>query len=167
MVNQKKVVCLNNKKIYVSQIAAARDNNIKCPGQIGMAADGIRQFSGKDKNGIPLLWVRYEEFVNMNNEEIEERLSKTVKRTSEHSVICLNTMRVFNSVFDASNYCGGYTSGIIRCAQSWFGKQTGHIRKHCGRDPQTGELLSWIYKDDFDKLSDEKKMVIIDSYKKR
>ena len=76
-------------------------------------------------------------------------------------------MQIFNGIASASRYCDSNASGIIRCAQSWTGKQTGHIRRHSGKDPDTGEMLSWIYKDDYDALSNNEKQKIFETLKIR
>lgn len=164
-VRAKKVVCLNTRKVYVSETEAARDNNINSANEVGAVADNVRQFAGHDKDGNPLIWVRYEDYINMTEEDIQNKLNRIIRRTNEQQMICLNTMEIFNGIAEASRYCGSTTSGIIRCAQSWVGKQTGHVRRHSGNHPETGELLSWIYKDDYDMLPDEEKQNIINIVK--
>lgn len=163
----KRVVCLNTKKIYDCQRDVIKDHDIKSSCEVGAAADGIRQFAGHDQNGNPLIWVRYEEFINMTNADIETRLNAIVKQTNERQMLCLNTMQIFNGIASASRYCGSSVSGITRCAQSWVGKQTGHIRRHSGKDPNSGEMLSWIYKDDYDTLSNNDKQKIFEILKIR
>ena len=165
--HSKKVVCLNTRKIYLSQTDAANEYNIGSACEIGAVADGVHQFAGYDKNNTPLIWVRYEDYITMNDEQINNRLNMTIKRTNEKDIICLNTMQIFNGVASASRYCGSSTSGIIRCAQSWIGNQTGHVRRHSGKHPDTGEQLSWIYKNDYDRLSDNERNEIFNILKIR
>lgn len=163
----KKVVCLNTGTVYDSYRIAAKENCIKASSEIGLTVMGQRQFAGHDKNGIPLIWVDYEYYQNMTKNEIEERLNRKIKTTNSERVICLNTGQVFSKIKEASEYGGSAISGIIRCAQSWIGKQSGHRRFFSGKNPDTGEKLSWIYEDDYKKLTTEERLNIFDILKNK
>ena len=151
------VVCLNTGKIYETQKSAANENNIKNSCGIGAACDNKMQFCGHDNDGVPLIWVRYNEYLKMTEEEKKNKLNATILNTNSHQVICLNTHEVFNTVKDACDYCGASNSGIIRCCQTHIGTQTGHPRYHSGRHPVTKEWLSWMFLSDFNALSEEEK----------
>lgn len=70
-----------------------------------------------------------------------------VKEASMRKVICLNNLKVFQSVNEASRYISR-TSGAIHI----------HLRggtKSAGKHPETGEKLRWMYYKDYIKFTTE------------
>ena len=157
-----KVICLNTGQIYQSMRIAAKANMISTSSEIGLAIKGIRQFAGRDKEGNPLMWMVYSEYAKTSKFDIETKLSGAIKKTTDVAVVCLNNQMVFNSLTQASIYSGADAGGISKVARSWFGRHSDHIRRFRGKDPNTGELLSWMYKNDYDLLSDKKRMEIME-----
>ena len=72
----KKVVCMNTMKVYVSALAASKTNNIN-HSKLCMCCRGERKSGGKDKNGTPLRWEYYEDYLkeyNLTDEEVRKSL---------------------------------------------------------------------------------------------
>ena len=69
--------------------------------------------------------------------------SESRKHASQHTVVCLNNHKIFNSIADAENYY--HIKNISYCC-------TGTI-KTAGKDPITGESLIWRYYEDYIQLS--------------
>ena len=65
------------------------------------------------------------------------------------SIICLNNLLVFETVKDASQWCGCKTHTI----SDYLGSRK-NIRKSAGKHPNTGEPLRWMYYNEYLKLKD-------------
>lgn len=77
------------------------------------------------------------------SDETKKNKSKAVmgsKNPRAKKVKCLNNNKIFLCAKDAADWCGIDKSGLCKCAR---GKQN-----FAGRDPNTKELLKWIYVDD-------------------
>lgn len=112
----------------------------------------------KNNNSNNLRWVTHKE--NCNNENTKcfgERQSMFGKDfSSEHrrkmsesrsrKVVCINTMEEFKSVTEASKIKKIDSGGISKCCNR---KQTS-----AGRDLKSGHRLVWVYKDEFEKMSE-------------
>lgn len=128
-----KVVCLNTKEIFASIKSAEDFYNIKnvsgcCIGQIKSA--------GKHpQTKEPLVWRHYEDYINMSDEEITKALD--VKSKKLRKVICLTTMRVFDSLIEGAKYGGLKNASAISAC---FRKEQNCAGKH----PETGEPLRWM-----------------------
>ena len=65
-------------------------------------------------------------------------------------IICLNNLKIFGSIKEASEYAGlKRAANISACCK---GK-----RNYCGKHPITGEKLKWMYYEDYLKLTENKK----------
>lgn len=91
---------------------------------------------------------------NMNYGTRIERAIETKKnidmKTSNKKVICLNTKDVFNSIKEATQWCGLKSDGniIISCKNK---------KRTCGKHPITGERLHWMYYDKWLQLNEKTK----------
>lgn len=156
-----KVICLNTGKIYDCMIDAAREYGLSQSCEISIACKGVQQFSGKDCNGNPLIWMYYNEYIKLSEDEINDKLNKPILKTNSHPIICINNGKIFYSADAAAEY-GGLTqsSGITRCCQSHTNTQSDHIRHRAGKDPISGEGLSWMYLDEYNSLTDVEKQLL-------
>lgn len=148
-----KVICLNTRKKYDTIIMAEQDTGVN-RNVISEACRGNSKHGGFDQDGSPLFWVYYNDYTRMTEQEIQNKMNEQILTTNSHPVICLNNQRIFDRVDDASEYASAQVSGIIRCCQTHFNRQTDHPRYHCGKDPITNEWLSWMYLEDFRNLSE-------------
>ena len=128
-----KIVCLNTNEVFNSIKEAEDIYNIKnisgcCIGQIKSA--------GKHpKTKESLVWRYYEDYINMSQDDIKMALD--VKSKKLRKVICLNNMKVFDSLVDGAIYAGlKNASSISACFRN--------EQKYAGRHPDTGELLRWM-----------------------
>lgn len=153
-----KVVCLNTRKIYDCMMDAAHEYGMRQSCEISIACKGKQQFSGHDANGNPLIWMYYDEYIKLSDDEINDRLNKLILYTNSHPVICLNNEKIYYSTEEAAKY-GGLTqaSGITRCCQTHTNTQSDHVRHRAGKDSVSGESLSWMYLEDYNNLTDEEK----------
>lgn len=140
--NKRKVICLNNKKIFSSICDAKRyfNNNADivscCKNKIISA--------GKMKNGDKLQWQYYEEYLIkpktlLNNNEINKLKPKHGKK-----VICLNNNKIFNSLSAIYEKYKIFAGNICKCCKGQ--------RNFAGIDPMTGQKLKWMYYNDYLKL---------------
>ena len=65
--NRKKVILLNNNKIFNSTIEGAKFIGIKAEGKISECCKGKRKSAGKI-NGEPARWMYYEDYLKLNKE---------------------------------------------------------------------------------------------------
>ncbi|MCI7204383.1 MAG: GIY-YIG nuclease family protein [Clostridium sp.] len=126
----KKIVCLDERKVFNSIKEAGEYYNIKC-------RSGISQcLVGKSKICEGHTWVYYDEYINMTNEEIENFIKeKQIRKTNAVKIRCITTGEVFNSMTEASKK---YNTGrhISSCC-------TGK-RKYAGK-LEDGTKLQWEY----------------------
>ena len=65
--NSKRVICLNNKKVFDCIKLAAKELGLKNASGISYCCKGKRQSAGK-VNGEPAKWMYYDEYIkNQNN----------------------------------------------------------------------------------------------------
>lgn len=88
-------------------------------------------------------------FVNKTKEEMIELKQKTnrygVKNGRATKIICLSTMKIFQTISEASEEYS--LKSISHIAVACKG-----IYHSCGKHPLTGEKLRWMYYDDYIKL---------------
>lgn len=140
-----KVVCLNTGEVFSCVSEAGKKYNV-IPSNISRCCnkkDKCAGKIGKDK----LVWMHYNEYVNMSKGDIEMIFSKMITRKDYRKVVLVNNLKIFESITSASDYIGlKSTSSIIECCQ---GK-----RKSAGKID--GEKAIWMYYDEYLKeLSNE------------
>ncbi|MCX0386659.1 hypothetical protein LI053_14550 [Clostridium perfringens] len=136
----KKVICLNTKEIFETIKSASQAFNLK-PTNIIYCCKNQINYSGKI-NGEHLVWMYHDEYVKSSEEYIKQRYLKGLseKRHQKHKVICINLMKVFNSIEEAKDFLGMKSgSSIGRCCKGQ--------RKTAGK--YNGEKLKWMYYSDY------------------
>ncbi len=143
--NCRSVICLNNKKRYISSVEAAKTYNISAS-TITVACNGKCKYAGKTNNEGRLVWMYYDEYLKASKEDIQSKLDN-ICHSSCKKVICLNTKEVFNSTIDAMRKYN-VKSGMSRACRNQ--------KRFCGKHPITNEPLRWMYYEDYIR---EKKVV--------
>lgn len=162
------IVCLNTKIHYECLMDAERQLNIS-RSSIANNCNGKQKYAGITKDKIPLQWMWEEQYLNCSEQEILNKLNTSTPKIinsrppgNMKKVICLNNMKIFDCVLDASKYYNlSFTSGIIKSCSG--------VRNFSGED-KNGELLKWMYYDDFEKLTEKEKENVLSfkrSYKRR
>ena len=126
----KKIVCLDERKVFNSVKEAAEYYNIKCHSGISNC------LVGKSKTYRGHTWIYYDKYINMTNEEIENfTKEKQTRKTKATKIHCITTGEIFNSMTEASKK---YNTGrhISSCC-------TGK-RKYAGK-LEDGTKLQWEY----------------------
>lgn len=142
-----KVICTTNKKIFESLKDAAKYAGLKTTSGISISCKYPFVNAGVDpNNGQPLLWMYYDDYIK--NGDICEK----------ESVICLNTMETFDSIYSA---CEKY-----ELEHGQLGKACTGRRKYYGYHPYTNETLKWMFLKDYNNLSEEQKLKIFEKLKK-
>lgn len=141
----RKIICLNTLEIFDNGVEAANWCNGSRSG-INLCVNGERKKHGKHPiTGEKLKWMYYDEYLKVTHEEINKKLHPIRKPTplnrTGKEVICIQTMEIFKSGADGARWCGVSRNAITLCCK---GK-----RKSCGKHPQTGELLQWMYYDEW------------------
>lgn len=134
----RKIYCYEEDKIYNSADDYAHEQNLA-------STSGIYKVCNNEEkcytaNGKHIFW--YDEYINLNNEEINERISKSVK-TNYNKVICLTTNIIYESIADGARKENASSTSIDRCCRN----QCSHVRTKDGR------LTQWMFYDDFLKLN--------------
>ena len=133
----RKVVCLNNNKIFNSCAEAGLFIN-RGPSNIIACCQGKTLFCGEFENEF-LVWMYYEDYIKTNQIKIEEKLMFANKK----NIISLNTLEKFKTTIEAQNKYGIDGTSIGRCCK---GKQ-GYAGKI------NGEPARWMYYEDYIKLN--------------
>ena len=156
----KKVICLNTQKVYDTIRSVKQDYpDIDIPG-ITECCRGNRTVCGKTEDGAFLNWMYYEDYLKADKDKIEIKEPPTNKR----KVICVTTMKVFDSILEACEYynfsCG---TSISKACKSNF-------RISCGRLEDESRMY-WLYYEDYledpdiVKELDKKKVVCLNTGK--
>jgi hypothetical protein len=138
----KKVICLNDNKIFINITEAGKYYNVPSP-NISACCNKRICSAGSHPNKLEqLLWMFYDEYLKMSQEEIKEYTDYChSKIKNKNGVVCLNTNEFFKTTVDAAKYCDKFSSNIISCCK---GKQ-----KFAGKHPITNEPLQWMYYSDY------------------
>lgn len=140
--NSKKIVCLNNEKIYPNMMTASKDLDISRQSVQAICKKEIRHANG-------YIFLLYDEYLKTSKEHINkllESIKQPKKGTRNHKVICINTGEIFDTINDAiEKYNAKNVSAACR-----------GVRKYAGT--LNGEPLEWAYYEDYLKLLNENKI---------
>lgn len=145
--NSIKVICVNNRIIYSSITDASNKTNISM-GHISQCCNKIRKSAGIDEYGVPLFWMFYDEYMEINGEHKsnEEIIPKRFRPyPTPRNVICLNDKTVYASGADAARKTNASKSGISNCCN--------HKTQYSGTD-NDGNRLCWMFYDEYLKAGD-------------
>lgn len=136
-----KVYCLSTNELFDSIADAARKYSIS-GGNISTCCSGKVNYAGVNDDGVRLVWVYHDDFLNMSKKEVSERIhianhSREGRYSGKSkSVICLNTGEVFESARIAAKARGLDNSSICKACKGTI--------KYCGRDSD-GTPLRWAF----------------------
>lgn len=151
----KPVVCLNTKEEFMNLQEAGKAYNID-PNGISFCCRGLRnrRTAGKLSDGTKLTWLFKDDYDSKTEEEIQEIIKKSVaKPIGSKRVVCLNTKEIFDSIKQGSEKYPDAKS-ISDCCR--------HIAKSSGVHPTTKEKLKWRYYSEYENLSEEEILNILD-----
>lgn len=138
---RKKVICLNTLEIFEDSTRASIWCGLKTKNSIYMCCRGLKKSSGRHPvTSEKLCWMYYNDYLKIinNNEEYSIKQNK-----NEVKVICLNNLKVFDSMADGAFWCNSRVSGIYSCCIKRY--------NYSGKHPETGEKLQWMYYDEYIK----------------
>ena len=132
-----KIYCLTTNEVFDSIAEASRVYNIfeSC---ISKCCRRKCAYGG-EYNGEKMVWLYYEDYVKLSDEQLKNYVAK--KQNNVTKVICLNTLKTFDSIKEAAIYYGIRASGIQACCSKNY--------KYSGIDKKTGEKLLWKYYDEY------------------
>ena len=99
----KKVICLNTGEIFNKIKDAVEDtkyNNVS-DSSISQCCNGEYKTSGTLNNGERLVWMYYDDYINLSDKEIELYMNKT-KHNGYRKVRCITTNEIFETIKEAS-----------------------------------------------------------------
>lgn len=137
----RKVICYETQEIYSSAIICAEKLNAK--------SSRVHDCCNKVRNvytvrGLHLFWL--DEYVKMTQQEIDNYLDLCYQKSNKRQVICLTTNAFFSTILQAAREYGCDKRRIGECCKG--------IKKTEGCSPN-GAPLTWMYYNDFKKLSKE------------
>lgn len=141
-VNTRKVICLNNKKVFNSIIEASQVSTCHYTNIVNCCA-GRQNYTTNNENEI-FIWMYYEDYLKLDYKQI----NKIIKEKTNHrnSYVCLNTREVF---FTATEAGKRYNINRQSIGKVCLGKQ-----KTAGKD-DTGNKLVWVYYRDYINMSEQ------------
>lgn len=149
--NTSKVICLNNLELFNTIKDAKLKYNCF---NISACCNGKVKSCGRDKNGIPLVWMYYEDYLKSNDITIKNKLNNSIKINRDYEnisgvnnynskkVICLTTNKIFNTAIEASKYYKCNNISIGQCCKGKY-KSSGKLSE--------GIPLKWMYYDEYIK----------------
>lgn len=149
----RKVICLTTGQVFISSAEASKFANMNRSSVNRVCRpDYHTRFAGKHpETGEKLEWMYYDEYLAIQKGEKFEYnpKSRQHRKSTAKSVICLNNLKVFKSITEASNEYGlKHASYISQCCL---------LKKdYAGVDPETGNKLRWMYYDDYLKNNNSK-----------
>ena len=145
----KQVICLNTMKVYDSATEAAKIYDTT-QGLVSMCCRGERKAAKIDLNlGERLVFMYYDDFLinGYNEQEFENNRYNIDSKKHFRKVICLNTMKIYNSVNDvASDFNVGYKTVINWCSN----------KKKCSQTDEFGNSYIFYYYDKYKENLDKK-----------
>ena len=140
-----KVICLNDFRVFNSAKEAEEYYGIH---GVASCCVGKLKYAGKDSDNTPLMWLHYDDYVKMQENEIKEYIENLKDEIYAYFVVCLNNGVVFTNSVEAASHIGVKAhTGIQNCCN---GKT-----KHCGKNNETGEYYVWLYYKDYKKLTQD------------
>lgn len=173
MLNDKKIVRLNDGKVYSDSFEAVADNPDASRTNIlevcrtdykkkGSRKDKARKWSGMFDNGEKKIWVKYNDYINMTPDEINKRLNTFIPYGRQHEVVCINTGEIFNCCDDANNkYHGGKTSIAHSCANNKNLIVDKNTKISFAGHDSNFIMCAWMNLDDYNNLSNETKSLLL------
>ena len=141
----KKVILINNGKIFNSCKEASDFLNLKSNTNITMCCKGERTHAGIYE-GKKAVWMYYEDYIKLTDIEInhiKEKAKEIKDQYKYRKVILLNNKKVFNSCKEASIYAGLKSYSAISDAI----KRGGGISGSTGRFKKDKKF--WMYYDEY------------------
>lgn len=137
---QRKVYCIETKKVYSGSLQAARDIGVGRNAMSALCSESKADNAHhKSLKGMHFLW--YDVFEKMNEKDVENFLRRC-KNKHHKRVVCLTTNEVFDTIQEAARrYNIKSPVGITRCCR---GKQE-YSGKLCD-----GTKLKWKYCDEYE-----------------
>ena len=139
-----KVVLLNTKQIFPSVTQAAELYGVTI-GAIIMACSGKTKSAGR-ANGEALAWAKYDEYLIMSNDDIENIVASAQDglKYDTKEVVLLNTGERFSYATDASQKYEVHITNIAACCR--------HERRYAGSYGDSH--LVWRYSEEYDTMSE-------------
>ena len=145
----KKVICLNTKEIFNNSADAGKKIGIK-PQCIQACCTGKSNSAGK-MNNIKLTWAYLEDYNNMTEADIQEKLINAYS----NKVVCMTKNLLFLSSKEAAEWVGVSASAIQKCCT----KDT----KSCGIDKDTNKPMNWMYYNEYINQYDKSTLLLYGS----
>lgn len=133
------IILLNTKEIFTTIKEGAEKYNCD-PSYISKCCNGKAKSCGRLEDGLPLVWMYYNEYLNLTEEEVNKKIKDVDSR-----IILLNTNEIFQTAREgAKKYNIKSSSNITACCRGKL--------KSTGKHPITNEGLVWIFYKDYQKL---------------
>lgn len=123
--NRRKIVCLTTKEVFDSLEQAQKKYG--CGTTLSECCKGKRKSCGKHPiTKEKLVWAYLEDYENMTQDEINKRLNVKPKLVNTRTVVCLETLEIFESVSDASRKYNIDGSSISKCCRGKYNLAGGY-----------------------------------------
>lgn len=134
----KKIICLNNMKVYESIKEASQELNLKVK-WIEQVLYRNNKYA-KGENGVLYQFEYYQEGIKYKLREVKENA-----RTAKRKIICVNTGEIFDDSGKASDKYNVSRNNIMRCCR--------RDRNYAGR-LDNGDWIIWRFLSEYDETED-------------
>lgn len=134
-----KVICITNGEIF-DYIKQAEEKYGIRNSHIGDCCKGNRNSAGVI-DGKPAIWMYYSDYEKLSEKEINKIKNQEVpNRCRPKAVICITTVKIYESAYEASRQTGVHRGNIGACCRGKL--------KSAGKD-ENGNKLEWKYLDEY------------------
>lgn len=147
--NYDKIICLNNMAIYDCMFDIL--NSSLNPTSVGVRASIKKHATSGNLNGIPCVWMTYNDFKNSSIKDIQDIFNTAIYKLEHRceniskKVVLLNTKETFDSMSEASIKYEVDNSTIAKCC-----KGTQYFA-----GIKDGVKLVWVTEETFKNMSDK------------
>lgn len=100
-----KVVCVTTGEIFLFLTEAKNKYNV-CLENIIKCCKHKYDYSGRDKNGAPLRWMYYFDYISSSEEEINLLKEKITNKHKGRTIQCIEDSKIFYTLKDAAEFYG-------------------------------------------------------------
>lgn len=131
----RKIYCYEEDYVYFSAKEFCKKHNLKSTSVIYHVCN--MDSKSKTVKGFHLFW--YDEYINMTNEDIIEKVNHKLIRPGRKKVICLNTQKIYESIHIASKDSNVNEKSISACCN----------HKQLNTYSKDGKQFQWMFLDEY------------------
>lgn len=113
----KPVICLTTNEVFGCTVDGSKKYNLWEYSVSDCCRHKCKTAGKHPITNEPLVWLFYEDYLQLNNEQIQDIIKNATAPNigSSRKIYCVELDKEFNSIKEAENYLGVYSSSIANC----------------------------------------------------